>query len=221
MRRDMRNKKAAHKLAAEPSDADLTSWDYSGWVRCCQYKRWQRVRMMDAAKWLLLIWALFGFSHTGWSQTVRPSFSITITAPATIKEGAQAKVEIEVKNTSNHTITFGADDLSHSEKNFAFEVRDSAGKLAPETRYMKAVNGEEQGPGPRMVILNHLGSVTLKAGETLKGSANLTELFELQPGQYTVQLWRVEGDHMIIDPAKPRPIGATVKSNVVSVSVNP
>jgi hypothetical protein len=34
----VRNKKAAHKLAAELSDADLTSWDYSGWVRRCQCK---------------------------------------------------------------------------------------------------------------------------------------------------------------------------------------
>jgi hypothetical protein len=177
---------------------------------------------MNTRKLALLISALFGFPYTGSSQTAKPSFSITITAPPAIKAGAEAKVEIEVKNISNHAITFGADDLSHSEKNFAFEVRDSAGKLAPETRYMKAVNGEEQGPGPQMVILNHLGSATLKPGETLKGTANLAELFELQPGQYTVQLWRAEGDHTIIDPAKPRPAtGPTVKSNIVTVSVNP
>jgi hypothetical protein len=70
---------------------------------------------------------------TGLAQDPKPSFSIIINAPESMKVGSMVELSIIVKNVVDHPIIFGSYGLTHNETNFTFDVRDSMGKVASDT----------------------------------------------------------------------------------------
>lgn len=164
---------------------------------------------------LLNITVVLLLSLTVSAEGAKPYFSVTISAPQSIKAGAEAIVNIAVTNTSNSATVF-SDGHSEDQGEFEcdFNVLTSEGKSAPETRYMKAVKGEDQGPGPQLVISTKSLSTRLAPGQALKFTADINKLFDLAPGKYTVQLSRFES-------AGAEHPGVTVKSNTITVTVVP
>jgi hypothetical protein len=110
---------------------------------------------------------------TGLARSVQPSFSLSVEGPQSAKAGLVALVEITVTNTSSHTVSVGLEDIHRGEFDFNFQVRDSEGKLAPGTKYMKAARGEEQGSGSTIVTMTESAQPELKPGNTLKVRADL------------------------------------------------
>jgi hypothetical protein len=169
--------------------------------------------------------ALFAITFPGLAQSAKPPVSIVISAPQAVRAGSKIKMDVTLTNVSNHGVIGYFEDVSHSEFNYDFDVRDSEGKPAPETRLMRAEKGLDPGPGPHIWITTHLGvgGYRVKPGESIKGSADLSELYNLQPGTYTVQLSWWENRARYRDPQKPRPpAGAVVaKSNTITVTITP
>jgi hypothetical protein len=169
---------------------------------------------------------------TALAQGPKPSFSITISAPESVKVGSTVELDIVVKNIADHPIVFGSYGLTHNETNFTYDVRGSAGNVPSDTPYMN-------GPGPQFGKDTYSN---LKPEETLKLSIDLCKMFELTPGKYTVQLSHFEnafalygsgrredsdlGPNHKIDPRPPVPVyepspnsNLEVKSNTITVTV--
>jgi hypothetical protein len=174
-----------------------------------------------------LLFVVVGLTGISVGQSIAPALAITITGPTIVKVGSRAKIDIVVTNQSNRTILYGSDSPGHGERNFIFDVRDSFGKPATKTQYFKAVTGEDQGPGPQIMILGKLVEFSLKPGGTVKDTANLSELFDLKPGKYTVQLSRNAGFNTVVvdNPSEERrraqQDSVTAISNAVVFSVVP
>lgn len=154
-------------------------------------------------------------SVPAFGKGAKPYFSVTISAPGSVKAGSAAIVNIAVTNTSSSTIAFSSGYREdQGEFGCDFSVVTSEGKPAPETRYMKAVKGKNQGPGSQLVISTKSLSTRLAPGEAMKFRADLNKLFDLQPGKYTVQLSHFErawADHP----------EAVEKSNTITLTVVP
>jgi hypothetical protein len=170
---------------------------------------------------------------TTFGQNPKPSFSITISAPQSVKTGSTVDLDIVVKNVADHPIVLGSDGLTHNETNFTYDVRDPAGNAPSDTPYMK-------GPGPQFGKLTYS---KLAPGETLKLGIDLCKMFEFAPGKYTVQLSRFENAFAVYGSMKrgdadsgakhdteqhppviyePSPnSNLEVKSNTITVTVGP
>lgn len=154
-------------------------------------------------------------SLTVGGKSAKPYFSVTISAPQAVKVGSAAILNIAVTNTSSTTTPFSSGyGEDQGEFGCDFSVLTAEGKPAPETRYMKAVEGKDQGPGPQLVISTRSLSTRLAPGESMKFRADLNKLFDLEPGKYTVQLSRFESAW----EGRPE---AVVKSNTITITVTP
>ncbi|MFZ0136270.1 MAG: hypothetical protein WAK89_04375 [Candidatus Sulfotelmatobacter sp.] len=170
--------------------------------------------MQISTKTLFLATGL-AVSCMGFAQDLKPSFTISISAPSTLKAGSSAILYITLTNISNRSITLSTGNDTEGEMNFDIDVRDSEGK--------RAVSRPEAWP-----LSGHLGHVNLKPGEKLKSSADIGKLFDIKPGTYRIQLSRSEGADRLLphDPAsvdlqQPAPIGPVIKSNTLPVTVVP
>jgi hypothetical protein len=141
-----------------------------------------------------------------------PLFSVTLDTPrAPLKSGAKLVLRVTVKNTSDHNIPFKRTNNPQSNEEFRYEidVRDGSGHRAPPSAQVRALQGQIS-----MVedINNH--AYWVKPGESYSDDLEITKLFDLTPGEYTV--W-VSKDLL---SRQPRPED-TVKSNPVTVVVQP
>jgi hypothetical protein len=140
-----------------------------------------------------------------------------------VKVGSTIDLKITLTNVSSKGIIGNFEEVTHSERNYDFDVRDGDGNSAVLTPYMKAIEGLDQGEGPRYIIRSHIGGggCLVKPGEKIVGNADLTQLYVLRPGTYSVQVlwWELYGRYH--DPQKLRPPAGTVvvKSNVITVKI--
>jgi hypothetical protein len=118
-------------------------------------------------------------------------------------------LEIALTNISPQAINVAQGEILQDELDYDFDVRDAQTKPAPETKHLKAIKGEDQGPGPQTVIVSSFGYAQLKPHETLKSFVDLTQLFELSPGKYSVQVTRLDLNGKTV-----------VKSNRISFAVD-
>jgi hypothetical protein len=123
---------------------------------------------------------------SGFAQEIATPFSIAISAPQTVvKRGSQVKVRIKLTNISNREIDF-FDTNTYCD--YAVEVRNPAGNLAPEGEYKRS-----------LLCPNETGRVMhgrrklerLKPKEFLEDEMFVSSLYDMsQPGQYSVEVMR-------------------------------
>lgn len=170
-------------------------------------------------------------------SNVRPTFSIEVSGSSNVKARAPITVNITATNISNRVIAFDALSVA-GERNFNIDVAAADGRRPPETLLLKAIRGEYQGPGPQLVLGGQLVQRDLAPGATLKWNVDVTKLYKLQPGTYTVRVWRPDWQmgHDLETPAGTVPIRkptvadlhpaspppkAIAKSNIVTFEVLP
>jgi hypothetical protein len=157
------------------------------------------------------------------AQNAKSAVANVINAPESAKVGSALKLEITMTNVSNRAVKGHFESILHGELNYDIEVRDTEGRLAPETCYMKAIRGSDRGTCPDFIIRTHKGAGedSLEPNKELKGSANLNELFAFRPGVYTVQVSWFEKRTPYGNWQKSRvpSDSPTIKSNIVSVNV--
>ena len=180
--------------------------------------------MSTRLQWLLVSLSIVALVSAGRAQEEQLPFSITISAPLTVKTGS--KLAITVKNISGSPIDLG---MTRSvEFDFLYSVRDSEGKKAPETPLHEAIEGKEPHTSPHLVVWPRWPYLPtpLSPGQTLKFDEDLAKLFDLKPGTYTVQLSRPTGPgsaHRLPQPDQPRPekTEPMVTSNTIKLTVTP
>jgi hypothetical protein len=170
--------------------------------------------MQTRLGWCLLAVTPLALLSFGWAQEKEPPFSITISAPQTVKAGATVSLSITVKNISSSQIRFATDISEAMALNFLFKVQDSEGKDALETPYYQAVVGKD----PHRFVFSRMHSYpALSPGETLKLKTDLTQFFDFKPGEYTIQLSRPESHPPT--PREPTLYGPFVTSNTINLTV--
>jgi hypothetical protein len=158
-----------------------------------------------------IFYALFSFALAAIPpsvQTGQVPFSIAISTQSDLmKAGSEILVEITLTNTSNHEIRVGKapGNLPQAESEYSIEVRDSKGRVAPDTDYGRKVRQK------KIWFYRSRDSVTLQPGESLKDGALITKLYDLSHvDRYTVQISRLI----------PEQWGrGTAKSNYINITV--
>jgi hypothetical protein len=166
---------------------------------------------------LPLLFSIFIFWATGASQSVPPpSLSMTIsTTPIVVNAGTDVKIEIIIKNISDHDVGVDKSPGENSgEKHTKVEVRDDKGKLVRETGYKRALEGNggyDEVSGRIIIPMGSNMGVLLKPGETVKDGLSVNKLYYLdKPGKYTIQCQRFEDES-----------STWVKSNTITITVTP
>lgn len=129
----------------------------------------------------------------------QPSFSFEIDALQDIvRAGSEIVLRIETKDIADHAL-----EIDNASTMYSLEVRDGGGALAPMSEAGQR-HQDHIGKGGSSRI--HLGP-----GETKgTGSITLSDLYNLAPGHYTVQLSRMD------EATK-----AMVQSNVITLTITP
>jgi hypothetical protein len=141
----------------------------------------------------------------GFAQVIAAPFSIAISAPeAAVKRGSQVKVGIKLTNISNREIEF-FDTNRYCD--YAVEVRDPTGSLAPEGEYKRSLlcpNGTGRVMGWRKLV-------RLKPKEFREDEIFVSSLYNMsQPGKYSVEVMR----------KAPKEFGEVeARSNLITVTV--
>ena len=139
-------------------------------------------------------------------------YSVAISAPIVeVKAGSELKVSIVLTNLTDKELILDLDNGSREEFDYTIHVLGKDGQEPSETRYLRAVKGEDTvDPASKteLIVVGSNGFRAVKPGETLTHTIDLNKLYLLKPGQYAVQVERFE------DESKTH-----VKSNKITVTV--
>ena len=140
------------------------------------------------------------------SEQGKAPFSLSITAPETVKAGAAISVRVVLTNTSDKRI--GVSRIRGQDREMALfdvTVTDENGKPITSERYQilrkylcladpqTVANGVHPCPGSSSTI------ALLEPGETWSDELGITKLFDLsQPGRYTIQVSRAEWNGRVL-----------------------
>ena len=139
----------------------------------------------------------------GLAQPSSAPFSIMIAAAHTeMKSGSEVRVNVTVTNISNRDIGI---EMTSPFCDYVVEVRDSAGRLAPDTEQKRVQYcGADRTTGRHFVA-------QLKPNESVRDSIPVSALSDMsQPGEYSVQVMRKTPKDMG---------GVVVKSNTITIDV--
>ena len=141
-----------------------------------------------------------------------PRFSILISAPRTdVKSNSAIDVKIILTNLLDKQLLVYTSGLG--ERDYTVRVSDKDGREPLETRYLRAVRGKDTSDPlskTSLVIVGGGGFHGVRPGESFDLTIDLTKLYVLKPGKYTVQVERLDDENK-----------ALVKSNAITVTVNP
>jgi len=145
------------------------------------------------------------------AQVAPSPFSLTLSSfVKVIKAGSEARLEIVLKNTSNHEFSITKSNAEdRAESHYYIDVRDSKGRPVPDTEYAHTVSNLNSKPTTQFVFSEVVH--TLNPGESLSDIAVITKLYDLsRPGEYTI----------IVSRKISRELGkGTVKSNPITITV--
>jgi len=172
------------------------------------------MRMPRKVSWFLVINALclVAFWRAGWAQNASsPAFTLTIsTDSSSVREGSEIAIDIDLKNTQDHDILMWREKGGEmGEFNYIVHILNQKGEQPPETKYHRAVRGKGN-PDQVIIVTNAPMPFYVKPGEILKDKVDLSKLFELSPGKYTVQAERLDATTK-----------QSVKSNTITIIVRP
>jgi hypothetical protein len=157
-----------------------------------------------------LLGAVLLFSAAGLAQSEAP-FAITISPSSdgisagtgSVKIGAEVRAIVTLTNLSDRDMTF---QFTSPVCDYAVEVRDSAGELAPDTELRRAADCAKRVTGRNF-------SKLVKPNESAKDGIDVSRISDMsRPGEYSVQVMR----------KAPKEFGdVTVKSNTIKITVTP
>jgi hypothetical protein len=130
-------------------------------------------------------------------------FSLKIsTSQENVSIGSEIKLRTMLTNETDHDITIHERNRACD---YALEVRNSRGELAPETEQERQLKCGEAVAGRNIIV-------TLKPGEDYEGEIYVNGLYDMtQPDKYTLQVAR----------EIPKELGkGTVKSNIITIDVS-
>ncbi len=132
------------------------------------------------------------------AQSTEPGYLLALSAPsASLTAGADIKVDVTMKNTSDHDVFYMVDP-SGKLSPFSFDVRDAQGGAVPKVP-------RKPGPGASGSYFR----ATLHPGESIQRERTLGKEFDLsKPGRYTIHVERQDDD-------------VVVRSNVITITVVP
>jgi hypothetical protein len=131
-------------------------------------------------------------------QRPATSFSLYITDDEdSVKPGDKIVVHIEVTNTSDHDIVYVPNSASVD-----IQIRDARGNLAPLTEAGREKRKQLGMPGGNPHVI--------KPGDTLNLNVEADGLYDLQPGDYTLQILQFDKE-----------TNTWVKSNALTITVTP
>lgn len=143
----------------------------------------------------------------------QPAATLDLTIkPDAFMEGTSATLQAILTNNSDKQIIF---DLAYDcgfDLGLGIDVSDGRGYQPPETRHYRAAKGEDIGREPdglRLVCAGDFGLHGVMPRETLKTTVDLSQVYDIPPGKYTVRVTRVDTNH------------AVVQSNPVAITVLP
>jgi hypothetical protein len=156
---------------------------------------------MRAFRKLPLIPIAFMLASSAFGQTVKPPFSLTISAAKpTVKSGSYVFIKATQTNISDQTIGCSSTIAGSSNLSYIYNVRDENG------------NSLEQRTG----VFSYGGSVRLcdlDPGKTKTEDLLISWLYNLsKPGKYTIQ---------VIRPISSNGADGVVKSNTITITVTP
>lgn len=171
----------------------------------------------------LVALALTSMSLISTAQEPAATFTILISAKqSTAQTGSEIKVNVSLKNISDHPIWVYVDKGAAAEmEGYSVEVRDSQGRLQRTSRYYWSIGRFIRGKVPKGSEHDYPdnqydgpsvgggGKVNPDPGETKASWFDVNKLYApLKPGEYTVQVQRIDEETK-----------TTVKSNVLTLTV--
>lgn len=166
-----------------------------------------KIKMAPTAISFLTL-ALFGVAAaiTAKSDKASLPFSLMIRPLQNVaKVGSQIRVQVVLTNTSDHEIGILK---SAPEVDYLVEVRDTRGRMAPDTDF-----GRKQKDPASVKVSTGSPLYSLKPGESLRDEIQIGRLYEMSvPDKYSIQVSRIVPEEMG---------GGVVKSNMVNVTVTP
>jgi hypothetical protein len=174
---------------------------------------------MSFSKMFLSICAVLGLITCLAAQkstigNAQPVISISIAAvQGTVKSGVPVRINVTLENRSSREV-----EITHEIRgqDCHLEVRDSDGKLAPDTKLGYVWNGNAAYVDPSRVspqdLEGNLVYGTLRSGEKLMWKMDAAALYDMtKPGKYTIQVWRGDAENPAL----------VVKSNTIAITVAP
>jgi len=141
-----------------------------------------------------------------------PRYTLVIIAPhPEVKAGSNLNVAIVLTNLSDKQLLVYTSGLG--ERDYTIRVLDKDGQEPLETRYLRAIRGKDTSDAvskTTLVVVGGGGFHDVRPGGMFQLTTDLSQLYVLKPGKYTVRAERLD------DETK-----ATVKSNAITVTVNP
>jgi hypothetical protein len=159
---------------------------------------------MSRAVWALSIFIMImlAISPNASAQAGLVSLQTRLTSAA-VRAGTPAVLEVDVTNTAKKRVVMQLCNQLRAEFNFKIEVWGSDGTLAPATRYMKSIKGEDTG-SPKLLIMTNYGFRSIEPGEVLKFFVDLNEIVDLsRAGDYQITVQGFDPETNDIVRAKP------------------
>jgi hypothetical protein len=151
---------------------------------------------------VLLLAASCALSAVGRAQPAPPPLTISIRAGRDIASASSTvQLQVTLRNNSNRTITL---ELTSPLCDYAVEVRDSTGNLAPDTEVKRESDCASHAAGRDIIV-------QLRPHESHKDTIPLSMFSDMsKPGKYSVQvMWK-----------SPKEFGGGVaKSNTITITV--
>jgi|ERR1700688_2050871 len=136
------------------------------------------------------------------AQSSPAPFSLTIVAAETeVKKGSEVRVNLTLTNNSNRGVSL---EFASSVCDYAVDVRDAIGKLAPDTELKRESDCSKHSTGRDIIA-------PLGPHESQQDTIPVSAFSDMsQPGKYSIQVtWKA-----------PKGFGgAVVKSNIITVTV--
>ncbi|MGH9561435.1 MAG: hypothetical protein ACRD3S_08265 [Terracidiphilus sp.] len=155
--------------------------------------------------------ALLSGRHAIAATNSQPEMSLTLSSSQSVmKAGGPVLLTVTVKNISDHVVGVEENRASMQEINYRVTVLDKSGKEASTTALHRMLRGKPSEGDPVSVFNSSELLIPLDPGKTLTDPIDLSKLYSLSPGTYSVQVERTFDSQQ-----------TPVQSNTLTITVNP
>jgi hypothetical protein len=133
------------------------------------------------------------------SNSTKQPFLLLIAGKPTIALGAPVEIRVKLTNTSSHAMNGSTGNVRGFSGAYTYDIRDESGRAVEQKR----IDPSHQSSGEAII---------LKPGESRDEITRISEVYDLWPGKYTIQLSM---------PVSDNPVGPVIRSNRIAVTITP